>query len=556
MDLPLKTTATPLPAESMPADMVTHFRQILVWPVHLTQAASTGNANDHAAAFAKLVPDNPWYEVADEFTGDPADFQERHYNEFVTFLPPVQRFLYGQGGSRRGNPIKVMRRCDIAEVRVTLTAGSAPTQLKISHIDLYFFFDIDVAILALELFAESIPLATAQEIMFRLGRAYPAYWEKDGTPGHCPWLVEWVSTTGEVLAASDLADRAKYLAYVCQHRAARVGAHWEFLLKPLVPDHSDQDGPLRYRQLEYYRMPIMAFLALADPDELTRADYIRLALANGSGSKSVLPFTERHLADFESKYCYDRYHEKREANDWTGTRFMSCGYAFVVTGDAANTFVVDAERGLLNAFRHQHFLLFLIAHFHKATLLMFSDRLAEAVNRLDINDPLAVQKFRTATRLALETFLRFTHRYWFHAVSNQDQARDLFSLCRRHLGLDELYEDVRQEVQEMSQYLENEAARRQNDGMVRLTVVTAFGLIGTVATGFLGMNLFDHTNFDPVTKFGIFVAVFIPTMILAFYTIAKSQRLFEFLDAIANENQAVGARFRSFIDIWRRRRSP
>lgn len=70
------------------------------------------------------------------------------------------------------------------------------------------------------------------------------------------------------------------------------------------------------------------------------------------------------------------------------------------------------------------------------------------------------------------------------------------------------------------------------------------------------MNLFDHTNFDPVTKFGIFVVVFIPTMILAFYTIAKSQRLFEFLDAIANENQGVGARFRSFIDIWRRRRSP
>lgn len=555
MDLPLTAEALMRSAQTPPAQEVTHFRHILVWPVHLTRSANCGATHDLAEIFAKLAPDSPWYEVADEFTGDPADFQERHYNEFVTFLPPVQRFLYGQGKTRCGNPIKVMRRADIAEVRVTLAPGAEPTRLKVTHIDLYFFFDIDVAILAFEISAEGIALATAQEIMFRLGRAYPAYWEKDGSPGHCPWLVEWLTQGGEVLAASDLGDRAKYLAYVCQNRTARVAAHWEFLLKPLVPHDSEHAGALRYRQLEYYRMPLMAFLALAEPDELTRADYVRLALASGSGNRGQLPFTERHLADFESKYCYDRYHEKREANDWPGTRFMSCGHAFVVTGDAANPFFVDAERGFLNAFRHQHFLLFLIAHFHKAALLMFSDRLSEAVNRLDVNDPKAVKDFRAATRLALETFLRFTHRYWFHSVSNQDQAHELFALCRRHLELDELYEDIRQEVQEMSQYLENEAARRQNDSMVRLTVVTAFGLIGTVATGFLGMNLFDHANLDPATKAGIFVAVFIPTMILTFYTIAKSQRLFEFLDAIADENHGVGTRLRSFIDIWRRRRS-
>lgn len=355
-----------------------------------------------------------------------------------------------------------------------------------------------------------------------------------------------------MLAVSDLEDRATYLAHVCQHRTARVGAHWEFLLRPLVPQNSGQAGALQYRQLEYYRMPLMAFLAFANPDELTRADYVRLALANGSGNRSQLPFTERHLADFENKYCYDRFHEKREANNWPGTRFMSCGHSFVVTGDAGNAFFVDAERGFLNAFRHQHFLLFLIAHFHKAALLMFSDRLAEAVNRLDVTDPQAVQDFRASTRRALETFLRFTHRYWFHAVSNQDQARDLFALCRRHLGLDELYEDIRQEVQEMSQYLENEATRRQNDSIVRLTVVTAFGLIGTIATGFLGMNLFDHTKFDGATKLAIFVAVLVPTMVLTFYTIAKSQRLFEFLDAIANENKSLGAKLRSFLGIWTR----
>ena len=41
----------------------------------------------------------------------------------------------------------------------------------------------------------------------------------------------------------------------------------------------------------------------------------------------------------------------------------------------------------------------------------------------------------------------------------------------------------------MSDYLESDTLRRQANTVVRLTVVTAFGLIGTVATGFLGMNL-------------------------------------------------------------------
>jgi CorA-like Mg2+ transporter protein len=536
---------------------VAHFRQIMLWPVHLARTATSDRSRDHAEEFAKLAVGHPWREVQDEFTGNPADFHDRHYNEFVTFLPPVQRFLYGQNFGKRTNgtcgrnPVKVMRRCDVAAMRVILSPGAAPLVLKVAHIDLYFFFDIDVAILALEFFADDLPFTLAQDIMFRLGRAYPAYWEKDGTPGHCPLLLELLSKTGEVLCTSDFADRPKYLAHVCQHRAARIGAHWKFLLQPMMPHDSAQDGALCYRQLEYYRMPLMAFLSLRDTQSLTRADYVRLALANGSGDRVRLPFNERHLADFEGKYCYDRFHEKREDDDWAGTRFMSCGHAFVTTGNAANPFFVDGERGLLNAFRHQHFLLFLIAHFHKATLLMFSDRLAEAVNRLDPNDPAAVRQFRRATKQALETFLRFTHRYWFHVVSNQDRARDLFALCRRHLGLDERYEHIRQEVQEMSQYLENEVARRQNESVVRLTVVTAFGLMGTVATGFLGMNLFDHTTESTATKLIIFALVFVPTLVLTFYTIIKSQRLFEFIDTLASENADMKDKWRAFMGIWR-----
>ena len=63
-------------------------------------------------------------------------------------------------------------------------------------------------------------------------------------------------------------------------------------------------------------------------------------------------------------------------------------------------------------------------------------------------------------------------------------------MCRSHLDIDRLYDDIRQEIREMSEFLENEALRRQNDTVTRLTVLTTLGLIGTTVTGFLGMNIF------------------------------------------------------------------
>ena len=41
----------------------------------------------------------------------------------------------------------------------------------------------------------------------------------------------------------------------------------------------------------------------------------------------------------------------------------------------------------------------------------------------------------------------------------------------------------------MSEFLENEAVRRQGDRPLKLTVVTTVGLIGTTVTGFLRMNI-------------------------------------------------------------------
>jgi Mg2+ and Co2+ transporter CorA len=173
---------------------------------------------------------------------------------------------------------------------------------------------------------------------------------------------------------------------------------------------------------------------------------------------------------------------------------------------------------------------------------MFSDQLTEAMSRLDAHDKSAVLSFRMASRRALETFLRFTHRYWFHSVSNQTQARELFTLCRTQLELDRLYDDIRQEIQEMSEFLENEALRRQNDTMTRLTVVTTLGLIGTTVTGFLGMNVLAWADEPLPWRIWAFLAVLIPTILLTLLTIVNSRSLSNFMERLSDTERTKNVR--------------
>ena len=168
---------------------------------------------------------------------------------------------------------------------------------------------------------------------------------------------------------------------------------------------------------------------------------------------------------------------------------MCCDHAFVMVGNSARSVFTDPERGVLGQFRHQFFLLALIVHMHKAALLMPSDRLVQTVTRLNIDQPETVRRFRVEIRSLLEIFLRFTHRYWFHEVSDHVQARDVFHAFVTHLGTERLYAEIQEALQDMSAYLNSDLLRRQSMIFLRLTVVTIIGLIGTTATGFLGMNL-------------------------------------------------------------------
>jgi hypothetical protein len=553
---------------------VRHLRQILLWPLRLMPLVRPGSAPRPHRTPWQVLRDlgeaSPWREVIDEYTGDTARFHERHYNEFVSFLPYVQRFLYGDGRSKQvasgrdaDAPMRVFRREDIAKVRVRARAGDEPFTLEVVHVDLYFFFDVDVVLLNVELGANDLSLAQAQEQLYRFGRGYPAGWDAQGQALHSMANVEWLDAAGQVLASSDAQQRDLFMSHVAEHRAPRTAAHWAFLLKPLVSDHSDEPGELRYRQIEYYRMPMMAYLALDDPRALTRVDFIRLGLVTGAGGSDNggladasdgrgLPYSTDHLSDFEQRYCYDRFWANTGAAP--NTRYLCSGHALIVVGDARSEFYGCRDRGVLAQFRHQHFLLFLINHFQKAALLMSSDRLVEALKNLDVGDASSVRRFKRSIRASFESFLRFTHRYWFHEVSEQAQVRALSHMCATHLGLDPLYHEVKERIADMNSYLDADSLRRQANTVVRLTVVTILGLIGTVTTGFLGMNLLAEADAPMERKLWIFAVTFVLTTVLTFYTMGKSKGLSDFLDALSDERLSVWQKLKALGAVWRRTR--
>jgi len=565
IDTPSESAQT----ERAKALAVRHLRQVLLWPLRLMPLKrSAGPARRTPWQVLRDLGDaSPWREVVDEYTGDSGRFHERHYNEFVTFLPYVQRFLYGEGRKARDaggrdadSPMRIFRREDIVRLRVVARPGDAPITLEVVHADLYFFYDVDVVLLNVEVAANDLTLAHAQELLYRFGRGYPSGWDASGHALHTAASVEWLDAKDQVLVASDAQQREHFMSHVAEHRAPRIAAHWAFMLRPLVSDHSEEAGDLRFRQIEYYRMPLMGYLALDNPRALSRNDFVRLGLVTGAGGSNdgaladataTLPYGADHLADFEQRYCYDRFWANAGAAP--NTRYMCSGHALIVIGDAGSQFYGCRDRGVLAQFRHQHFMLFLIAHFQKAALMMMSDRLVEALKNLDVGDPDSVRRFKRSIRQSFEGFLRFTHRYWFHEVSEQAQVRALFHLCATHLGLDPLYDEVKVRIADMNTYLDADSLRRQANTVVRLTVVTILGLIGTVTTGFLGMNLLAEAEAPMERKLWIFMVTFVLTTVLTFYTMGKSKGLSDFLDALSDERLSVWAKLKVLAAVWRRR---
>jgi hypothetical protein len=465
-------------------------RQLVLWPLQLVpqkRRQAQRQVYRHWEGLTCIRTNNPWRQVLGEFDRDPEDFQERQYQEFVTFLPFVQRFLYGSSVGR--DPWKTASE----HPRVPPARHRARPQHLRGRRGHRVRRRAGRSVFLSRRGRRGRRLRDAcgqPAARSRAGHAVPfrprlsAFLGRGRTRGNCLRLVEWLDSSGNALATSDYDAKSKYLRHVGEHRSPASPA-LEYLLKPLTPPESGRAArELYFRQLEYYRMPFMAYLAFDDPTALTRGDFARLALCTQPGTSTTLPFSEKSLEGFEKDYFDDRYWARAQGGAAGDTRILASGRVLAVIGRQSDPFFSGRNTGLLGQFRHQLFLLFLIVHFHRAALLSMSDQLAVAMNRLVVENTESVRRFKRAIRVAMENFLRFTHRYWYHEISDQDLARSLYTRLAKQLANETLYDEVRHEMLDMSDYLDSDSMRRQANTILRLTVVTIFAMIATIGTGF------------------------------------------------------------------------
>ena len=215
--------------------IVRHFRQILVWPLQLMPLRPGEPLQRHwerCPRFAWAIRGTKSTMSSVAIPGNSRSGTTRNSSPSCPTYSVSLRFGGRSGigvGRRSGEPARVPpRRCGTRAHH--LCAGHRALEFKIAHIISDFFLDADIAILAFEMYANDILLDRAQDTLFRFGRAYPAFWDRDGSGGNCPQAVEWLNRAGEVLATSDFAARAKYLSFAARYRSPCIADHWEYLL--------------------------------------------------------------------------------------------------------------------------------------------------------------------------------------------------------------------------------------------------------------------------------------------------------------------------------------
>jgi Mg2+ and Co2+ transporter CorA len=127
-------------------------------------------------------------------------------------------------------------------------------------------------------------------------------------------------------------------------------------------------------------------------------------------------------------------------------------------------------------------------------------------------------------------------------LSEHPHMQALHRACVRHLGNAELYAEIKEELRDMSQYLDSDAQRRQSTTVTRLTVVTTFSLIGTVATGFLGMNIIDEASAPLGMRLLYLAATVVATTVLTLFLVRKSRRLSDLMDRLSDEKLPTSRR--------------
>lgn len=288
----------------------------------------------------------------------------------------------------------------------------------------------------------------------------------------------------------------------------------DFIFKGIVPhivehlDRTPMDGAY-FEELPYLideRMYVMASYSFPEGTDITSLDRYRASRLDGLDDDGN-PYISAYYIPYIEQYCRDTGLDR-----WAP-------YAYYQTDESCfcclNSLPERKADAIVNKLYGEYYYGLLLNLFHRIVLL----KLSNAYSRVQM------ERDSEKTELLIRDITTFSAKYNFLEVVSQSQGREIFLQLRKMYGNDELFEDVKQTLNDLFKYQENATSRRSS---YLLTVLTIY----TVISGIYGMNqviedlknpikwsrMVDYSPFEwiafVVTMSGLLVALLLSSNIL------------------------------------------
>lgn len=177
-----------------------------------------------------------------------------------------------------------------------------------------------------------------------------------------------------------------------------------------------------------------------------------------------------------------------------GTLFGISRYSFVALTDP-----VDLSYGfsfsyhiLRNHIQTMYYKLFLLLLAQRASILTFSNELAKLshkikrINKNGTNKSEAAEinlVYERLKKLKAEV-VHFENSLWFEEVTAQEQGIELYQLARKNMDLEIQFSKLKEGINDLYDYFELEIQHRQDNTMLKLTIIATFFFTVTLLVAF------------------------------------------------------------------------
>lgn len=278
--------------------------------------------------------------------------------------------------------------------------------------------------------------------------------------------------------AIEFADRLRHLQDTnkldlktfVEHEDKKYAEVEDFVFQILAPhlppflDHSPMEGT-HFEKLPFLmdeRMFVSGFCAFPVDFDITLIHRYRAARLDGLDLKGNARVSASHIPYME-EYC-----QRYEYDRWAPiTYYLTDDTCFMcLTREKSET----ATR-LANQMYGEYYYGLMLNLFHRIVLLKLSISYSQV----------QLERKQAHTENLIRDITCFSAKYYFVEIVSQTQGREIFHQLRNIYGNDELFEDVKQTLNDLYKYQENRTSKQSS---YLLTILTIY----TVISGIFGMN--------------------------------------------------------------------